>query len=657
MEGDEQFSPDADFSPSAYLPSESCAHDIEKSWDVCSSFPVKASAADNRDTSSSSSLRSEKAIDVTVPLHQRTVALSASALALSDPVPSFAWETGFWENFFDERSAVDRMAPAFKFHRPKPAGSIEVTTQPDAEVQAPGKRPRPEGPESFLDVVKNRLVISWRDKREAEHRRALCKWSSIFDKLDGSCDPVIQSISELPETEKFNTLDDYMARKAPGTMTKRANSFLKVIKVAEGKGLRFPVTEPQLYELLQEATTGGAVPSQLRGIMETLLFARHVFGIQALHQLAISRRCWGVGAARQARAVSKAAGLRVVDLIALHRTLDSSQNVWDRLFAGCALFCVYARARWSDAQHIDTFRYDQGPDSPKVDYLEAVIDIHKNMNRRGKSPVLLELVAPGLGVASDCWIEKFLDARDSLKLSAEHAFMPAPDVTGAPTIRALDSDECSEWLVRLLPPRQGLKTTSHSLKRTLLSYCAKWGISHTDRLAMGSHSHPGRMSDEYAEDALARPLRLIEMVVKAIRSERFHPDATRAGRFEGAEPSTDPIAEPLESILSLKPAGSAPLRQTPAERPEPGSDSSEEFGTGLEVPTGAPAGSPLVGSPSFVEEEKAAEEAAPGASESSSSTETSSSDSSASHPEPEAGPARLMYPPAPPEDCRFVCRG
>ena len=56
------------------------------------------------------------------------------------------------------------------------------------------------------------------------------------------------------------------------------------------------------------------------------------------------------------------------------------------------------------------------------------------------------------------------------------------------------------------------------------------------------------MSDEYAEDALARPLRLIEMVVKAIRSERFHPDATRAGRFEGAEPSTDPIAEPLESF-------------------------------------------------------------------------------------------------------------
>ena len=58
-------------------------------------FLWKASAADNRDTSSSSSLRSEKAIDVTVPLHQRTVALSASALALSDPARPLLGKLGF----------------------------------------------------------------------------------------------------------------------------------------------------------------------------------------------------------------------------------------------------------------------------------------------------------------------------------------------------------------------------------------------------------------------------------------------------------------------------------------------------------------------------------------------------------------------------------
>ncbi|CAE7740635.1 unnamed protein product [Symbiodinium sp. CCMP2592] len=510
MAGLEPHSLEEEYQPSEFALSEPIDREPEDSWDVCS-VPSGVSVTSRAKEAASSSLGLKGESAPTTTPQQRALALGASLLTLGDPVPSFAWESGFWESFFNDKPAVDRMVPALKFHRPSFAGSIEEPTPPQAEVQASVKRPRKEGPSSFLEVVKNRRVISWRDKREAEHRRALCKWSCIFDKLDCESDPVIKTIASLSETEKFNTLDDYMARKAPSTMTKRANSILKIIKVGEAKGLMFPVSEPQLYELLQEAKTGGALPSQLRGVMEGLLFARHVFNIEAFSQIAISRRCWGVGASRLAKTPSKAAPLRVIDLAALHQVLDSSSNPWDRLFAGCALFCVYSRSRWSDAQHVDSFKFDKGSDNQKVHYLEAVIDIHKNMNRRGRSPVPLELVAPGLGVSSEGWIEKFLDARSALGLSAEHAFMPAPDARGVPTIRALDSDECGDWLLRLLPAREGLKTTSHSLKRTLLSYCAKWGISHDDRLAMGGHSHPGRMSDEYADDAMARPLRLIEM--------------------------------------------------------------------------------------------------------------------------------------------------
>ncbi|CAE7394128.1 unnamed protein product, partial [Symbiodinium sp. CCMP2456] len=228
--------------------------------------------------------------------------------------------------------------------------------------------------------------------------------------------------------------------------------------------------------------------------MEALLFARHVFGIQAFDPLAISRRCWGAGAARLAKAISKAAGLRVSDLEALHRILDSSSNPWDRLFAGCALFCVYARCRWSDAQHVDSFKLDQGPDSTRIEYIEALVDVHKNMNRRGKSPVLLELVAPGLGVCSEGWIEKFLDARSALQLTSDHAFMPAPDITG--------------------------------------------------------HSHPGRMSDEYADDAMAR-----------------------AGRFVGGDPTADLADLPEdagqdasdEEVASAAPGGPAARSPSVAE--------------------------------------------------------------------------------------------
>ena len=92
-------------------------------------------------------------------------------------------------------------------------------------------------------------------------------------------------------------------------------------------------------------------------------------------------------------------------------------------------------------------------------------------------------------------------------------------------MRGLASDECGNWLGLLLRDRGDLRTSSHSLKCTLLSYCAKWGTSHIDRLALEGHRHPG---DTYSRDALARPLRLLARVIDAVSRELFFPDACRA---------------------------------------------------------------------------------------------------------------------------------
>ena len=63
--------------------------------------------------------------------------------------------------------------------------------------------------------------------------------------------------------------------------------------------------------------------------------------------------------------------------------------------------------------------------------------------------------------------------------------MPAPNKQGLPTVRALSSAEAGAWLRELLPERGSPRTTSHSLKSTLLSFAAKRGIAHLDRLALG----------------------------------------------------------------------------------------------------------------------------------------------------------------------------
>ena len=151
-------------------------------------------------------------------------------------------------------------------------------------------------------------------------------------------------------------------------------------------------------------------------------------------------------------------------------------------------------------------------------------------------------------MTDDDWISQFMEARSRLNLDKEFCFMPAPDSSGRATVRALDSDECGAWMCKLLEGREGMRTTSHSLKSTTLSYCAKYGIGYEDRLALGGHSHPYRMADVYSRDALARPLRLLDEVLTEIREHRFFPDCTRAGRFADVLQRNDPVfaAGPLE---------------------------------------------------------------------------------------------------------------
>ena len=53
--------------------------------------------------------------------------------------------------------------------------------------------------------------------------------------------------------------------------------------------------------------------------------------------------------------------MRVEDVLVLHRVLqDEEGSLWDRLMAGVALYCIYARCRWSDVQHIDTLILEKG---------------------------------------------------------------------------------------------------------------------------------------------------------------------------------------------------------------------------------------------------------------------------------------------------------
>jgi len=79
------------------------------------------------------------------------------------------------------------------------------------------------------------------------------------------------------------------------------------------------------------------------------------------------------------------------------------------------------------------------------------------------------------------------------------------------------------------------RISSHSLKPTLLSWCAKFGIPLATRRKLGGHAKARDKSVlAYSRDELSEPLRDLRRVMDAVRQGSFDPDASRSGLWKSA---------------------------------------------------------------------------------------------------------------------------
>ena len=202
-----------------------------------------------------------------------------------------------------------------------------------------------------------------------------------------------------------------------------------------------------------------------------------------------------------------------------------------------------SRARWSDFIHGGRIELDLLSDG-RIAYVEMQVAVHKTTFASARRFTFLDLVAPGKAVHGDNWVQQRIDSLKFLNIdpfAAHHGcLMPAPDSHGFPLQRVIETDEAGCWLRLLLGEhltRAGSSRliSSHSLKSTMLTFAAKRGIDHQDRLSLGHHAHPFQMADVYARDAQARDLRILDELIAELRSGAFCPDESRAGRFK--EPS------------------------------------------------------------------------------------------------------------------------
>eukprot|EP00435_Cladocopium_sp_Y103_P033307 s2858_g8.t1 len=250
----------------------------------------------------------------------------------------------------------------------------------------------------------------------------------------------------------------------------------------------------------------GHPASRLKSVLESVTFCRYSFDIPDLHELTVSKRCLGAVVDGVQGKVQQAAPLTVSDVECLHWHLEHGE-LWNKVFSGAALFCIYSRARWSDFIHGNCIRLDANLDGT-VAYADMEVQIHKTMRASANRFKFMDLVVSGIGMAGHNWIEQWMAALhsigiDPLEGKIGHSLMPAPGDDGSALQRSLESDEASVWLRLLLGEKASKKDSerkisSHSMKATLLSMAAKRGLTPEDRLAMGHHIHPFRMADVYA---------------------------------------------------------------------------------------------------------------------------------------------------------------
>lgn len=487
-------------------------------------------------------------------------ALRHAALERTTVLPSLPWEVDAWKYIFqDDHNPIDFLEPARMLSDPPmpvfEGGAEELIEELVTEKKR--SRPLSSGEPFFKIAVGHRRDVAWEEKREADMQKSLFKWISIIRawpekwKISGEL-----SACETTE-ETCEVLSHYFSGKAPATLVKRANSLIFIMERGHKLGYFFPFSEPDLYALLKTLRASGSKCSRLKGVLEALTLCRHTFSLDDMQDLTTSRRCFGAIASGPVEKAKQAAPLRVADLVALHEILEGAQDQWDKAMSGACLFCVYSRARWSDFIHggkVELDRYSDG----SIAYIEMLVGIHKTMFASARRFKFLNLAAPGKGVHGGDWVSSWLSCLKTLGINPfaeDHGcLMPAPDCNGVPLRRAIDTDEAGCWLRLLLGEPANKEDgdrliSSHSLKSTMLSYAAKRGVSHPDRLSLGHHAHPFKMADVYARDAQARDLRILDSLIEEIRAGRFIPDASRAGRLVSSKKQRTSEPEEIEGAL------------------------------------------------------------------------------------------------------------
>ena len=332
------------------------------------------------------------------------------------------------------------------------------------------------------------------------------------------------------------SLDACFAVKSPGTLLKRYYSLRSYFHWddKEDDGRHLPLKESKAWAYLLYLKRVAAPPTKATSFMEAVRFCSFVLHMSGTESILQSLRVKGLAAQMYAtkRPWKPADTLSVSQVMKLHKGLqDKKLHIIDRVIVGHFLHMLYGRARWSDLVAVQHGALDD-----EEEFLELESQWHKGAKSADVKAKLLPIVSPARGIDGTNWAAEYIAIRKEtgLELPSKQPapMLPAPkgEVPPCWSSRYLSSLEGNRFLQKFFADEiaAGNRISTHSLKATGISWCAKMGVSAEHRSVLGRHATQGTTT-LYSRDVISAALRDFLHVISSINKFHFMPDKTRSG--------------------------------------------------------------------------------------------------------------------------------
>ena len=347
------------------------------------------------------------------------------------------------------------------------------------------------------------------------------------------------------------TIRSILAPKATSTLQKRLASLQHYVRWAQSVDVQHPlqgsasVVEMYVENLIADGGSASA-PESFRNSVN---FFNGLFeGTLGGGQPSAALRGMCIKHLRNKEALKQAPALTVGMLKKLEELTCTHSSLYLRVVAGYLCFCAYASSRFGDGQDLGQLDFDLDKQGKGV--IIGASQTHKTSRTITHTRRLLPLMALGQGLHEQSWALAWKEAREELGLRVPQ-YPCLPEMNNMGDIKKVKvSTSRGSVLLRDLLADSGLDEalvrplTSHSLKATILSWCAKWGLPLETRRILGHHVDPGAKSViTYSRDALVAAHTSVAKMINAIKLNKFDPDTTPGERIR----LIDLVSEDLEA--------------------------------------------------------------------------------------------------------------